>query len=509
MMWRCGGAVLSDTCPCDGADRVYEGMGGRLEVLELTPGVDLLHSMRSVGYSFETAVADLVDNSITAGATRVEVQVDVVEGKWVAISDDGQGMTPGEATEALRLAGTARTTAESTESLGRFGLGLKTASLSQGRRLDVVTCREGVLTGLAWDIDRVAEEARWVVEVLDDDAMAALPQVSPLVSGKDGTTVVWSKLDYLIGKAANVSDHLSRKIETLRFHLGLVFHRFLEGKGALQLILNGRRIEPIDPFLTSHLQTQRTPEQSITIQDSQVLLQGYTLPHARNLPPDVSARADMGNGLKENQGFYIYRNRRLIFRGGWFGLRGKDELTKQARVRVDITDALDYLWQVDIRKARSEPPSEFREKVRPLMDRLVVRSENLHTRRARSVNPTIHHHYWNKIRTRDGIRFEVNPQHPVVRELSERLDGKGRALFSDLLDDLAACFPYYDTYVAAAKNELPEDAGLTLSEVRGRLVKLRDSGFSRGEVAEFVDNVEPFKNFAKLNTVMEEVWADA
>ena len=483
--------------------------GGGLDVLELTPGVDLLHSMRSVGYSFETAVADIVDNSITAGATQVHVTVDVVDGRWVTIRDDGQGMSRSEAMEALRLAGTARTEGGSTSSLGRFGLGLKTASLSQGRRVDVITRQGDELIGLAWDIDTVAVAGKWVVEVLPDDRMQANdPDVSIPGSGS-GTVVVWSKLDYLLGKASGVSAHLAEKVDSLRHHLGFVFHRFLESRGGLRIVLNGSQVEAVDPFLKSHPKTQRTPQQRLDIQGFPVTLQGFTLPHGKDLSDSMRSRPDLGGSLREAQGFYIYRNQRLISHGGWLGIKPKEELTKQARVQVDITDGLDYLWQVDIRKARSEPPAEFKIKVRPLMERLILRSERLHTHRERRVAEVVYEHYWNKFTRERGVRFEVNLNHPAVRSLMAALPEKEKGLFRSLLEDLAEFFPYYDTYVAAAKSELPEQSQIDEAKIRSKLASLRDSGFTRLEVAEFIDGAEPFRGVPEVSALMKEIWPDA
>lgn len=480
-----------------------------MDIVELTPGTDLLHSMRSVGYSFEAAVADIVDNSITAGAKRVEILVDVVHGRWISIKDDGRGMSKSEAMEALRLAGTARTTEESTDSLGRFGLGLKTASLSQGRRLEVITRQNRDLVGLAWDIDTVTAQGKWAVELLSEDHVASAPKSLAADHGGSGTQVLWSKLDYLTGKADDVASHLSLKVDALRSHLGLVFHRFLDDRDGLTITLNGTAVAPVDPFLEAHPKTQRTPEQRLQIHGLPVVLQGFTLPHAKYLEGETRRRPDLGPGLRENQGFYIYRNRRLISSGGWFGLRPKKELTKQARVRVDITDGLDFLWQVDIRKARSEPPAEFRRLVRPLMERLVVRSEKVHTFRGRSLKPVSYEHLWNKVETRERVEFQVNGNHPSVHRLMEGMGRQERALFQDLLNDLADLFPYYDTYLAAAKNQLPESSTVTSDEIRQKLIKLRDSGFGLDEVEELVRDAEPYRDCLELDALLKEVWASA
>ena len=144
-----------------------------MESEPIPPSINLLESMRSVGYSLEAALADIIDNSITADASSVTIDVDVVRGEYVAILDDGKGMDPKTAREALRLAGEADE--RQSNDLGRFGLGLKTASLSQGRCLSVVTKQGGVVTGLRWDIDYVLEVGEWLLLVLDDVELERLP----------------------------------------------------------------------------------------------------------------------------------------------------------------------------------------------------------------------------------------------------------------------------------------------------------------------------------------------
>lgn len=480
-----------------------------MDMIELIPGIDLLQSMRSVGYSFEAAVADVVDNSISAGATRIEILVDVVDGEFVSIRDDGHGMAQDEAMEALRLAGTARMGTETTHSLGRFGLGLKTASLSQGRRVEVVSRKRGATTALAWDIDLVAESQKWVIDMLSPERVDALMPIHRPIDGQDGTVVRWTKLDYLTGHARDIPAHLSPKVATLREHLGRVFHRYIEEKGGLVIILNGSAVKASDPFLESHPKTQHSPQQTIVVEGSPVTLKGFTLPHAKDIPVALRNRSDLGEGMRESQGFYVYRNRRLISQGGWFGLRPKEELTKQARVRVDISDTLDFLWQIDIRKTRSEPPSQFRTAVRPVMDRLVQRSKRVHTFRGRTTEPADYARLWEKIEDRDGARYAVNAEHPIVARVKESLPRPEGALFHELLRELAECFPYYDTYISTARNQLAEFQQPDNDDTLRRLRALKSGGFARDDVKEMLLGTELFHSYSNLDELITEAWSDA
>ena len=182
------------------------GTGNYVQELDVAPSVRLLESMRSVGYSFEAALADLIDNSITAGATTIDVDADVIDGEYVAILDDGRGMSSELAKEALRLAGHAGE--RDVDDLGRFGLGLKTASLSQARSVTVVTRRAGATTALRWDIDHVLETGRWSLLLLGDDQIQHLPLWDSLNAQESGTLVIWRSLDLLLGDSYDHGGHL-------------------------------------------------------------------------------------------------------------------------------------------------------------------------------------------------------------------------------------------------------------------------------------------------------------
>lgn len=480
-----------------------------VESVELTPGVELIHSMRSVGYSFETAIADIVDNSITAGARSVAISVDVANGRYVYVRDDGSGMDSREVLDALRFAGTARVDAVASSSLGRFGLGLKTASLSQARRLDVVTVKDHRRSAVGWDIDEVQRSGRWSASLLGEDDLRELPG-SGLVEVSDrGTSVIWTKLDLLLGNASSVSEHLAQKCDSLIHHLGLVFHRFLAAKvNRIAIKVNGVDVEAVDPFLTSLPQTHETHRERITVDGHPVYVQGYTLPHQSSLPLKLKERPDLGSRMRDHQGFYIYRNGRLISHGGWFGLIAKEELNKQARVSVEITDALDYLWNIDIKKSRSEPPFEFKQAIKPLMESLVVRSERIHTFRARQVRSASGvHHLWTKVRTSDGVRFVVNHDHPVYQRIKEAVPLEARADLEEFFADLSEHFPYYDLYVEAASNNAPVRTVPDEQTIRNRLARLKARGMDAAEVTETLGSVEPFSKMDNLEKLVAEVWS--
>lgn len=469
-----------------------------MESVTLTPGVELLNSMRSIGYSFETAVADLIDNSLAASSTRVRIKADLREGNYLYICDDGIGMGRETALEALRLAGTADKAREKQRDLGRFGLGLKTASLSQARCVTLVSKQQDSLCGFSWDIDHIKETQRWEVLSLSEKEINLLPGSYDLQKMESGTLILWQKLDYLIGKAKNPSVHLSGKLRALEQHLGFVFHRFLSD--GFSISINGQTVAPIDPFLTDNLKTQRTPASTIEVDGLNVVIQGFTLPHQKYLTGELVRRFDLDKNMRDYQGFYIYRNNRLISWGQWFGLARKEELNKQSRISVDISSELDDLWQIDIRKSRSEPPFEFKEKLRPVLDSIVAKSKRVHTFRGRRAFNQEAHHYWTKIKNGKEVRYEINVDHPLVRSIASSLPDSGKKKLRHLLKDIVATVPFNDIYVEKASNSQIISDELTDAEYIQKIRDLLHMKVLAAEVGSIVQRLSAIEPFSLIGT---------
>ena len=250
----------------------------------IPPEPHLMESMRAVGYTLEAAIADLVDNSITAGASRIDISFASEPDDFVAVLDDGGGMFREAAREAMRLAARSSTEQRSADDLGRFGLGLKTASLSQCRDLTLVSkTPEGVIA-YSWNLDHLFREGTWSLLLLDEAEVAALPCVERLLAQDTGTLVIWRDLDQLRAHAGSSAAELDAVMVGVRDHLGLVFHRFIgDSRHPLVIRLNGRAIPALDPFLSSHRRTQRLPSESFQVEGSTVTVQPYTVPRLTTL----------------------------------------------------------------------------------------------------------------------------------------------------------------------------------------------------------------------------------
>ncbi len=347
---------------------------------DITPSpYRLLQSLRDVGYDFVTALADIVDNAITAGAKQVAIEVN--DKSWpptVVVADNGTGMTHSRLVEALRL-GAVRD--YESDDLGKFGLGLKTASLSQCRRLTVVTRHSACqyrLAAATLDLDDVAISNSWTLDVNMRPDTRDL--AGKWLAGSTGTVVIWQKLDRVVsaGDSATGWDRrrLQRMVDAASAHLAMVFHRFIEGtEGAcrLRLIINGRRISAWNPYAPEEEHSQALSEHRFELDTSgstgDVVVRGHVLP-TRDQFSTPEAFENLSGPKKWNrqQGFYIYRNGRLIQSGGWCGMRAADEHTKLARISLDFPSSLDDLFHVNIAKMRASIPAELR----TLLERVVL-----------------------------------------------------------------------------------------------------------------------------------------
>lgn len=478
-----------------------------MEAEDLQPSVDLLESMRSIGYSLGSALADLIDNSITASASRIEIDLDVVDGEYITLVDNGLGMSASKAREALRLAGSVGERA--VDDLGRFGLGLKTASLSQARVLTLVTKQGDDVTALRWDIDYVKNTGRWAILVLTPEEISDLPSQRQFLTQESGTLVVWHKLDLLLGDAPAPGHHLAERVAPLHKELGLTFHRFISDRRMqVAISINGSNVLPIDPFLKNNSKTQRSGVEPMPFGSHVVEFEAFTLPHSSDLSREDRRRHDLGEGMREAQGFYFYRQRRLISYGSWHGLTRMTELSKQTRVQVDIPSELDSLWQLDIKKSQAEPPASFKQRLRQLLKPLLEQGHRVHTFRGRREKGKVEH-IWGKVRTKDGFRYEINFESPVVKTAIQNLSNADLAKVEGLLRTVANTFPILDSYAELAANNASHPYTESSEEIRSRLVEIRDSELlsTDPKIAwTQLAHVEPFNNILGLEKVIEGIW---
>lgn len=433
-------------------------------------------SMRDLGYSLETAIADLIDNSISADADKIDIICDV---SWkyplVVILDNGKGMTEDELLAAMRHGAHGPKQQRAPKDLGRFGLGLKTASFSQCRSLTVVSARDGDTCGAEWDLDRIDAADDWVLSILDEADIQIFPHMDRL--GKKGTAVIWQKLDRLMEDEAGdrSQEIVNEKLEVVGRHLSLVFHRFLsgevKGRSRISITINGRPIAAFDPFCRKNTATQVLPEEIVRIGDAEVRLQPYVLPHHSRLSASEYDYYQDRSDFISNQGGYVYRSGRLMAWGDWFRLVPKGEATKLARVQIDFPNSLDEVWTIDIKKSRARPPHTVRERLRQIIAKITTRSVTVHRGRGQRLFQEAQAPFWERYADHDGIRFAINDRHPIIASLARRLLPEDADLFRTLLDSVAASLPVemiYSDYSTHPReiNQRSADESQTIERLR-------------------------------------------
>ena len=415
----------------------------------------LIESMRSLGYSFPAAIADLIDNSISAHATTIDIYSDPSVDPFLIIQDNGGGMNRDEIYEAMRYGSSNPLEKRSEDDLGRFGLGLKSASLSQCRKIVVASKKDGDVNAYSWDLDFVIESKAWMLKGFSEEELKGLPMIDLLEKEETGTYIYLSDFDRIKGSTGNINETFTKCLDDMIEHLSLVFHRFIDA--GLLIRVNGAKIEAKDPFLTYHRATQRKRESSFYIDDEKIILKPYILPHLSKLTQEDLDKVGGKERMRNDQGFYVYRNKRLIIWGTWFRLERKDELNKLARVMVDIPNSLDYMWSIDIKKSTAALPDVLKKNMYNAVYESVISSESVHTFRGRKEKKDKDIEYiWENIKVRDGYEYQINRKIPQLELLESILDESEVKLLNSLLDTIEAAFPVQALYVDVAKGQIEE-----------------------------------------------------
>ncbi len=416
----------------------------------------LIESMRDIGYTLETALADVIDNSISAGATVVEVNYDTNSPQpFLTIVDNGRGMSEGELLEAMRPGSQSPTASRDSADLGRFGLGMKTASFSQARSVTVVSRQNGVEAAARWDLDLVVARDDWMLQMPPAFDPADLPGIVAL--GATGTAVVWQKIDRIGdgSTGASLADHLLDRLDSARRHLELVFHRFLQGEKGLskvRIVMNGRDLEGFDPFHTKSPATQRLPPEPIRVAGQDVMVEAFILPHHGKVSAIEWEKYAGEGGYLKNQGFYLYRGGRLIIHGTWFRLAKQSELTKLARVKIDMPNGLDTLWKIDVRKASAQPPYVVRQRLKGLIDQIAEPSRRVYTSRGHRMTSESQAVLWHRRVDKGLVSYEINRDHPLLAHVSDGLSESQSSELETFLKGVERAFPVDAVFSDAASD---------------------------------------------------------
>lgn len=397
-----------------------------------------------MGYSTGAALADIIDNSISAGARNVWLEFRY-DGPASTISalDDGAGMNEGELRNAMVLGAKSPLSTRSSSDLGRFGLGLKTASFSQCRCLTVASRKSDQIAVRRWDLDHIAEKDNWCL--LTSPRFGSEPHLGAVEQLSSGTIVLWEVLDRLTAQLKR-GDRRSEQVffstaEQVENHLATVFHQYLEGSDPpLRIHFNGRRIKAWDPFLRSHRASEPTPSEMIQTATGMVELQGFILPHKDQLSEKEFELGGGSDGWAALQGFYLYRGKRLLVAGGWLGLGTPrpwtmEEPYRLARLRVEFENTADSEWDIDVKKSIARPPRQLRPRMTELAQLVRTRARNIFAHRGgykartgREEVPPV----WLCRDGASGPRYGIDREHPAITALLSSSDCEAATIESAL-----------------------------------------------------------------------------
>ncbi|MFV9475529.1 ATP-binding protein [Advenella sp. RU8] len=475
----------------------------------------MLESLRGMGYSTGTAVADIVDNSISAGASRVDIQFTWAgKASRVAILDNGRGMNDMELENAMTLGDKSPLELRADGDLGRFGMGLKTASFSQCRRLTVASTTSESRSCLRWDLDEIARnpEIGWALH--EGPASGSEEFIAPALQQPHGCLVLWEELDRIITKAFSV-DHFLDLVDEVERHLAMVFHRIIEGpKPALFLTINGHAVVPWDPFMSGHVaKPWESPIARRMTEAGQISVQCHVLPHKDRLSIEEFNHYGGPAGWTAQQGFYVYRNKRLLVAGGWLGLGqgrawNREEAYQLARIQLDIPNIADAAWKIDIRKSSARPPVA----IRPWLSKLAADTRERARRvfayrstpKSRSISSSIEL-AWRTEHTKAGVKYRIEQQHPAVAAVLSACETHSE-LIQAMLRIIEETVPVQRIWLDTAEaNDTPRlgFSGEPSAEVQHVLVALFNDMVIRRNMSEerarmTLAATEPFQDYPSL-----------
>jgi len=405
----------------------------------------LLFAIRAIGYSFETAVADIVDNSISAEAKNVHIYYDPAGEPYFAFLDDGHGMDSSELKNALRVGSDRRGRPDSEVELGRYGLGLKSASFSQCRHFSVVSKQNSAVCAMTFDLDDVEASGKWRTRVLSQVEWRLIPEVSRLLNYGTGTLVVWQNFDKILNVTTRFEASFRKVVEQAKKHVEYVFHRFYDD---VSIFFNENRVERRDPFLLESYGLQQQGRGIDKLLDGhKITITPFSLPYANSLTADEKQLLGNPKSIYDEQGLYLYRNRRLIAWGSWFRTEARSELNKLARVRVDIPSALDDMWQLDVKKSSAKIPDKLKEAINLAINDSVRRS------RGAVAKPSVReamaeHKVWDRRSVEGGsVEYSINRNNPLYATLKGMLKSEELSLFEEFVCEIEDFLPKFQIHI--------------------------------------------------------------
>ena len=488
-----------------------------IEVQKAIPNASsMIETFRAIGYNLETAVSDIIDNAISANAKNIYIERIWHGGKSIiTIKDDGHGMNGEELINALRPGAQNPLDEREETDLGRFGLGLKTASFSQCRKLSVLSKKKGYAPVYwSWDLDYVAKTNEWnLIKWLPGDYLNAMDNQD------SGTFVIWSDLDRIIPlSTSEADDNAKRKfscsLERVKQHIAMTYHRFIEDK-TVKIYWCGNVIEAWNPFFPcpeENFTDTPAPQENISGGGT---IKGYVLPHKSRVSEYAYKAGEGMYGYPAQQGFYVYRGKRLLLAGDWLGIFRKEEHYKLVRIQIDLPNTLDTNWQIDIKKSKATPPIACRDQIEQ------------YAKKIRSVGEKVFRHRGKILRHRAGQDFQplwldkskggkwffvVNRDHLLIKNITEMAKTQPAQAIDTLLKFIEESIPTKAIYVKETheetkdidKQEIQKEpfSDIDVNIIRQVLSQMYNNQLNSGktptEAKVVLKATEPFNNYEDL-----------
>ncbi len=451
---------------------------------------NFIKSLRDVGYTFEIAVADVLDNSISANASEIRIFSVAQPENIFCMLDNGDGMSEPELLEAMRLATKSPDDKREKNDLGRFGLGLKTASFSQCKTLTVLSKRDGKVSLKQWDLDYLEKQNEWCLITPDIQDFKNIPLVQSLKDMKHGTLVIWQKIDRY------KQENFTEEIDKLRKHLSLVFHRFLERRfNKFSISINKNPLKAFNPFNVDHSATyEKTPEK-IKLFDTEVIVTPYILPHHQKLSQQEWEEYSTEDGYIKSQGFYLYRANRLLVHGTWWGLHKATDAHKLVRIKIDVSNDHDKYWGIDIKKSTASPMPEIKKDLKRIIKEVTKEGSKPFSGRGKRIKDKTTTRFWEIVPNNEMLHFALNRDHPVYQKLLYSLSKEDKETLEIYLRGIEAYLPLdsIQSYLQQSPHQIKQKEALPPEEVNALIQKLKTQGLSE----EYIENLlkaEMFEN---------------
>lgn len=408
-----------------------------------------LKTLQSVGYTLNTAISDIIDNSITAKATEINIFFDT-QNVVLKIEDNGIGMSKSELQENMIIGCKDPFDKRERRDLGRFGSGMKMASFSQAHKLSVITRRHNSdISGIFYDVDEIYKTNKWVMHELEKEE---LTDTEFDQNYKSGTLVIWNNLvKFKDRDASEIENEMATNAKNLRDHIALHFHKFLEGPKAIKIYINKIEIRPVDPFFKNNKGYQEGPQEEAFSPGGKIIIKTHIIPHHDYMTKSEIERFGGLEKIQDGQGIYFYREKRLIFYGGWMGLKPKFTIAKLARVEVEVTSSLDHEWSTDVKKSEMQLPLKAKRLIKKLISLPIKRSTKEYTYRGKKEENNLFWFLRNNERTND-LTYIADTRNTDLNNILAGLSNDKKLEILNYLRELSKSLPLNSIYEKMSSN---------------------------------------------------------